>query len=173
LAPVADERICLNDTGVPVPEGPQPQAGDGWRLLGEELVGETYRTGIATTDEKYAALWQQAGLTTPPPPVDFTTEVVVWFGAVYGSSCPIRLDDVAVDTDRELPLLRAVTVVPGGTGACTADAKPHAYVVAVERDRLPAGPFVIQLGPDDPPTGAPLERTQVDADLTIPGAVMG
>ena len=171
LTPVAGERICLSDTGVPVPEGPQPQAGDGWRLLGEGLVGEPYRTGIATTEEQYAALWQQAGLTGPPPPGDFATEVVVWFGAVYGSDCPIRLDDVAVDTAREPALVHAVTVVPGGTGACTDDANPHAYVVAVDRDRLPAGPFAIQLGPDDPPTGVPEERTLVDADLTVPGAV--
>jgi hypothetical protein len=173
LAPVAGDRICLNDTGAPVAEGPQRQAGDGWRLLGEGLVGETYRTGIATDEEQYAELWERAGPESPTPAVDFATEVVVWFGAVYGSSCPIRLDDVAVDTGREVPLLHAVTVVPGGTGACTADGNPHAYVVAVERDRLPAGAFAIQLGPDDPPPGAPEERTLVDADLTVPGAVAG
>ena len=171
MAPVAGERICLNDTGVPAPEGLQPQAGGGWRLLGEGLVGETYRTGIATTDQQYSALWQQSGLKSSPPPVEFATEVVVWFGAVYGSSCPIRLDDVAFDTGQDPALVHAVTVVPGGTGTCTMDANPHAYVVAVERDRLPAGAFAIQLGPDDPPPGAPEERTLVDADLTVPGAV--
>ncbi len=133
----------------------------------------SYRTGIATTDEQYAALWQRAGLTTPPPQVDFTREVVVWFGAVYGSSCPIRLDDVAVVTNREPALVHAVAVIPGYTGACAADDNPHAYVVAVDRDRLPAGPFAIQLGPDDPPEGAPEERTLVDADLSVPGAVAG
>jgi hypothetical protein len=171
LAPVAGERICLDDTGVPVPVGPQPPAGDGWRLLDEGLVGEVYRTGIATNDDQYAVLWQGAGLTTARPPVDFATEVVVWFGAVYGSSCPIRLDDVVVDTGHDPALVHPVTVVPGGTGACTADANPHAYVVGIDRDRLPSGPFAIQLGPDDPPPGAPEERTLVDADLSVPGAV--
>jgi hypothetical protein len=39
--------------------------------------------------------------------------------------------------------------------ACTDDANPTAYVVALQRDRLPAGPFVVQLGPQDPPGGAP------------------
>ena len=61
--------------------------------------------------------------------------------------------------------------MPGGTGACTADANPHAYVVAIARDRLPAGPFAIQLGAADPPAGVPEERTLVAADLTGPGAV--
>jgi hypothetical protein len=171
LAPLAGERICLSDTGVSVPEGPQPQAGDGWRLLGDELVGDVYRTGIATTDEQYRQLWRQVGMTAQRPPVDFEKEVVVWFGAVYGSTCPTRLDDVAVATDGDPDLVHPVTVVPGGTGACTADANPHAYVVAIDRDRLPAGPFAIQLGPDDPPVGVPEERTLVAADLTAPGAV--
>jgi hypothetical protein len=171
LAPVASERICLSDAGVPVPEGPQPDEGEGWRLLGDELVGETYRTGIATTDEQYTELWRHVGMKAQRPTVDFETEVVVWFGAVYGSSCPIRLDDIAVDTDRDPAVIHAVTVVPGGTGVCTADANPRAYVVAIERDRVPAVPFAIQLGADDPPVGAPEERTLVDADLSAPGAI--
>ncbi len=171
LGPVAGERICLTDTGVPEPEGPQPDGGDGWRLLGDELVGETYRTGIATTDEQFLALWRKVGMTAQPPAVDFATEVVVWFGAVYGSTCPIRLDDVAIVTNHEPAVVHAVTVAPGGTGACTADANPHAYVVAIERDRLPVGPFAIQLGATDPPVGVPEERTLVAADLSAPGAV--
>ena len=171
LAPLAGERICLSDTGAPTPEGPQPHAGDGWRLLGDELVGEPYRTGIATNDEQYDDLWRRAGMTTERPAVDFNSEVVVWFGAVYGSTCPVRLDDVVIDTEENRGLVHAVIVSPGGTGACTADANPHAYVVALERARLPAGPFAIQLGPDDPPIGVPEERTLVDTDLSRPGAV--
>jgi hypothetical protein len=171
LAPVAGERICLSDTGVPPPEGPQPQAGDGWRLLGDELVGEPYRTGIATNAAQYRRLWQRAGMTAPPPEVDFQSEIVVWFGAVYGSTCPIRLDDVVAVPDAEPALVHAVTVVPGGTGACTDDANPHSYVVAIERHRLPDGPFAIQLGAEDPPVGVPEERTLVNTDLTAPGSV--
>ncbi len=166
-----DERICPSDSGRPAHEGPQPSAGDGWRLLGDELVGQPYRTGIATNAEQYGRLWRRVGMTGTRPAVDFRSEIVVWFGAVYGSTCPIRLDDVVVARDREPPLLHAVTVVPGGTGVCTDDARPHAYLVAIERDRLPRGPFAIQLGPEDPPVGVPEERTLVAADLTAPGSV--
>jgi hypothetical protein len=171
LAAVADERICLEDAGVPVPEGPQPVGGDGWRLVGDELVGDVYRTGIATDDEQYAALWSQAGMTAQRPAVDFTSEVVVWFGAVYGSSCPIRVDDVVVDIQHRPVLVYPLIVVPGGDDMCTDDANPHAYVVAIERGRLPVGAFATQLGPEDPPPGAPEERTLVNTDLSSPGAV--
>ena len=54
---------------------------------------------------------------------------------------------------------------------CTADAAPHTYVVAYRRDRLPVGPFWLQLGPEDPPGGVPGERTIVEVDLSAPGAV--
>jgi len=171
LAAVVDERICLEDAGVPVPEGPQPTGGDGWRLLGDELVGDVYRTGIATNDDQYTALWSLAGMTAQRPAVDFETEIVLWFGAVYGSTCPIRVDDVVVDPQHRPALVYPLTVVFGEDEGCTADANPHAYIVAIERGRLPAGPFAIQLGPEDPPAGVPEERTLVNTDLSSPGAV--
>jgi hypothetical protein len=138
-------------------------------LLGEDLVGTAYRTGVATDAEQYAELWSLSALEGSAPDVDFETEVVVWFGAVYGSSCPIRLDDVVIDTDRAL--LYGDFVIPGNPSSCTLDARPHSYVVAIARSALPVGPFSIQLGGDDPPRGVPEERTVVSADLSTPGAV--
>ena len=165
------EPICVEggDPADVVPEGPQPEGGEGWRLLGDDLVGSVYRTGVATTAEQYVQLWADAGLTGPVPDVDFETEVVVWFGAVYGGSCPIRLDGVIVDADRAL--VHGEIVIPGNAVGCTADARPHSYVVAIDRSTLPVGPFAIQLDAEDPPAGAPEERTLVDADLSTPGAV--
>lgn len=167
------EPICVDgrDPSTVPPPGPQPQEGDGWRLLADEApAGEAYRTGIATDPGNLEALWESVGLETPLPDVDFETEIAVWFGAVYGSSCPdIRLDDVVVDGG----LVYAVIVLPNPPAACTADANPHAYVVAIERNKLPEGPFAIQLDSDGPPQGAPEERTVVDVDLSQPGSVAG
>lgn len=171
LQAFAEEPLCV-DVMRPeeiVPEGEQPAEGVGWRLLAHEQgSGEPYRTGVATTDEQLAALWPGTGVAGEPPPVDWDREVVVWFGAVYGSSCPIRLDGVTVDGT----VLHPEIVVPGSgpMTACTEDANPHAFVVAVERTLLPVGPFAVQLSADDPPPGAPRERTQVQADLSAPGA---
>lgn len=168
----AGQRVCLSGgdpADAPI-EGPQPTAGNGWRLLADQdETGSSYRTGIAYDAASYEQLWSFAGIAGNRPAVDFQAEVVIWFGAVHGSSCPrLRLDDVVVDTGRSL-VHGEITYLD--VGVCTDDAIPHAYVVALERSRLPRGPFAIQLGADDPPAGVPEERTVVEADLSGPGSV--
>jgi hypothetical protein len=150
-------------------EGPQPLSGDGWRLLADQdLTGQAYATGIAFDETSYAELWHRVGLSGDAPGVDFESNVVLWFGAVHGSSCPrLRLDDIVVERDR--PLVHA-QITELDYGICTADAAPHAYMVALERKNLPRGPFAIQLGAEDPPAGVPDERTVVGADLSVPGS---
>jgi len=168
----AGEPICVegaDPADVPKP-GPQAAAGDGWRLLADELQGAPYRTGIAWDDASLAELWRDISLEGDLPSVDFASEVVIWFGAVYGSSCPdLRLDAVTFDGPRKLVYADIVNL--DALNACTSDARPHAYVVAVDRSRLPGPPFGIQLGESDPPSGVPEERTIVDADLRAPGSV--
>lgn len=169
----AGERVCLEgiDPALLPPEGPQQPAGDGWRLLADQdETGQPYRTGIAFDDSSYAELWRKARLTGDRPAVDFQSEVVIWFGAVHGSSCPhLRLDDVVVD--RERALVYADIALLDQQMACTADAIGQAYVVALLRSKLPGGPFAIQLDSSGPPAGAPEERTIVDVDLSQPGAI--
>lgn len=171
FAEFADDPVCF---GGVLPEdavldGPQPTEGEGWRLLAVERTGDSYRTGVATDAEQYAALWESSGVTADRPDVDFDTEIVIWFGAVYGSGCEIRMDAVVFDAERSI--VHADFVIPGNPGACNSDANPEAYVVAVDRDALPAGRFFVQLSEQDPPRGVPEERTVVDADLTAPGAI--
>jgi hypothetical protein len=170
-----DERICIEGmdaADAPAP-GPQQASGDGWRLLADEQgVGQSYRTGIASDRASYERLWRDIGLAAEMPAVDFESEVAVYFGAVYGSSClDLRLDDVVVDRERALVHPEIVLVDP--PSFCTEDANPRAYVVALARSRLPAGPFAIQLSAEDPPRGVPEERTLVDVDLSVPGSAAG
>ena len=167
----AGEPVCIEgaDPSLQVPAGPQPTEGAGWRLLvDQDGIGEVYRTGIAWDEASLVDLIEGiSGLDTEPPDVDFENEVVIWFGAVHGSSCPdLRLDDVVITGD----LVHGEIVESSGQLACTADAIPHTYLVAVDRDRLPGPPFHIQLGPEDPPSGVPEERTIVNADLREPGS---
>lgn len=171
-AAFAGQRVCLEgmDPADAPPSGPQQPAGDGWRLLATEPTGSPYRTGLAWDAASLEALWSDAGVSAPIPAVDFQTEIVIWFGAVYGGSCPdLRLDDVIVDQGRRM--IHADIVLVGSPGACTADANPRAYLVAVPRSRLPAPTFAIQLDTEDPPGGVPEERTLVEADLRVPGSV--
>jgi hypothetical protein len=165
------ERVCLEgiDPAILPEPGPQPMAGEGWRLLVDQAgVGYPYRTGIAYDNSSLKQLWEEIGIGDPLPEVDFQAEVVVWFGAVFGSGCSnIRLDDVLLTG----PVLHPLIVLPEPPAGCNLDANPHAYLVAVERAKLPPGPFLIQLQAEDPPRGATEERTVVDADLSRPGAV--
>jgi len=172
LAPFAGTTLCVDglDPAEAVLDGDQPTEGDGWRLLGDDLTGETYRTGIATTAGQYGELWDQAGLSGEQPAVDFETEVVIWFGAVYGSSCPIRMDDVVFNQRQHV--VHGEFVLPGNPTGCEGDANAQAYVVAVERDRLPQAPFALQLNETDPPRGVPEERTTVEVDLRPSGATL-
>lgn len=168
----AGKPVCLegaDPADVPAP-GPQLLAGDGWRLLATEATGQPYRTGIAWDAASLADLWAAAGVNAAIPVVDFETEVVIWFGAVFGGSCPdLRLDAVVFDGVRAIVHAEIVLVDP--PMACTSDANPRAYLVAVPRSRLPAPTFAIQLTADGPPGGVPEERTLVEADLRVPGAV--
>ena len=168
LAPFADDRLCVSglDPVDAVSVCPQPTEGAGWRLLGTERTAESYRTAIATTPEQYSEVWATAGLTADQPSVDFVNEVVIWFGAVYGSGCEIRMDDVVFDQSEQL--VHGNFVIPGSPVFCDDDANPEAYVVAVERSMLPAAPFAIQLRATDPPSGVPEERTLVSIDLREP-----
>jgi len=170
LAEFAGRPVCFDgvDPADAVIDGPQPTSGDGWRLLAAERTGDSYRTGAATTEDQYAALWTQSGVTAARPPVDFDNEIVIWFGAVYGSGCEIRMDDVIIDLDRAI--VHGNFVVPGNPGSCNSDANSQAYLVAVDRARLPQGPFAIQLGATDPPAGVPEERTLVAVDLSASGS---
>jgi hypothetical protein len=141
-----------------VPEGPQPTEGDGWRLLADEPgVGVPYDTGVATSEQELDALWAEIGIPSAPPDIDFEREVVVWFGpAVSGSCDDIRMDDVVLG-DEVYPVI----VLPGGMRGCTDDANPHAYVVAIERVRIPAR-FTITLGEQTPDACCPEARTEVE-----------
>jgi hypothetical protein len=166
---LAGEPVCLEGIDpelVPEP-GPQPQAGDGWRLLADEKTGHAYRTMIATDRADFEALWREAGISEPVPGFDFEDEIVIWFGAVYGSSCPnLRMDDVVIDDGVVYPEI----VLVDAPMACTDDANPHAYVVAVERSALPSEGFVVQLQAEQPPPGVVDQQTIVLGDVTISGS---
>ena len=144
-----------------VPEGPQPQSGSGWRLLADEPgIGTVWDTTAAFGQEGYRDLWRLLRLKGEPPAVDFEREIVLHFGPAVSSSCSsIRLDGLLIEPGLVLPNIVQPGVQPP---ACTSDATPHTYLIAVERSALPATPFRIQLGRDVPP-GVPESVTTVDS----------
>lgn len=150
----------------------QPTEGDGWRLLGEEVnVGEAYRTGIATTDDQLRALLAESGLAIETPQIDWDRDVVVWFGMTWGTGCPVLLVGVVVTDD----LLHGDFdyLSQEATPSCNEDINPHSFLVAVDREMLPAGPFTIYLTHYTTHNLARQEATVVDADLSAPGSALG
>jgi hypothetical protein len=141
------DGVCVtgaDPTTVP-PDGPQPTSGEGWRLLADQTQrGEPFTVHVALNATEYEWLSASLALDGRRPPVDFDSQIVIHFGAVYSSSCPeIRLDDVQIDD--EDAVVTADIVSLGGARACTADANPRAYLLAVDKDHLPATPFTINL----------------------------
>lgn len=173
--------ICVE--GLPpdqfVQPGPQPQSGEGWRLIYEQKdAGFPYITGIAWDQESFHDLLEDIeGLDELDVDVDFENEIVVSFGAVFGTSCPnIRMDDVVIDGDTIYPLI----VDTDNSLMCTADARPHTYLAGLDRTRLPAPPFYVQINPsldsdrlrveaDLRPDSSTAHPTQVGADPNPPG----
>lgn len=171
----AGEAVCVSggDPADTPPEGPQQQAGDGWRLLASEKgAAPPFSTGVATTPEQVRRELGAAGVGTADVEIDLDQEVLVWFGVPYGSSCDdLRFDGIVLGGDADDRLLYADVVDTSGAMACTSDlAGGWAFVVAVDRSVLPSGPLTVQLDADGPPGGFPEEATAVDADLSAAGA---
>ena len=169
------EQVCVTggDPADAPPEGPQQEAGDGWRLLvSEKGAAPPYSTGVATTPEQVQRELGAAGVEAADVEIDLQQEVLVWFGVPYGSTCDdLRLDGIAVGGEEDDPRLYAEVVDTSGSLGCTDDlVGGWAFVVAVERDLLPDGPFTVQLDAGGPPAGFPEEAVFVDADLSAPGA---
>ncbi len=155
------EPLCVVVPDVPA-AGPQPDGGDGWRLLASAKgAGEPYTTAIATDVPSWDDLWSSTMGDDPVPDVDFATEVAILFGDVHSGSCDrLRLDDVVV-TDDVVHMDRVVLDGP----ICTADANPWAWFVAVDRDVLPDAPFSIQLEEKIPAPGVADQVTRVTPEV--------
>jgi hypothetical protein len=169
----AGEPLCVDgrDPADLVQPGPQPLAGDGWRMLAwEEGHGPAHKVGIAADQASYAQLWARIQLDGSPPEVDFESEVVVWFAIGHGSTCPNqRMDEVIVDRGRSQ--VYPLVVDPDNHMGCTDDLTgAYQFVAALERSELPPGPFEIGLRDR---SGELWRSLAVDADLTFPGSVAG
>lgn len=145
-------RVDPIDRPTPLPpRSGQPQSGDGWRLLGDAPKGEPYSIRYATDASGLQGMWATLELPGEPPAVDFEREIVVLFGATVSGSCPeIRFDGVGVDRAAGLVYGRfgsGIEAIPPDATlyACTADARPHGFLVAIARDALPPSPFTLRL----------------------------
>lgn len=165
---VSTSPAATSSAGLPTDDSTQPLSGAGWRLLGEGRdEGEAGTTAVATTDEQLEQVWREAGFSGDLPRVDWDTEVVVSFGAIWSSGREIRLTELVVQDDSVYPLTPTLEPDLGGAD----DARAHSFVLAVERSVLPKQvPFFVQLGQEPLGYGWSQERTIVEVDLSPPGS---
>lgn len=120
-------------------------------------VGDIYTTDFAVDAAAFAELWDELGLAGTMPSVDFDSRVVLYFGAVESSSCPLGpMDGLVYNHGNESihPLMSPVIPVATDDSqniGCTRDAVRHAVLVAVDRADLPDGAFSLWISEDDPP----------------------
>jgi hypothetical protein len=123
------------------------ESGDGWRLLatGDEL-GEAYTVRAARTASEWEGLWRAIGIDGERPAVDLDDDVVVSFGHGLSRSCPeLRLDDVVIEGG----VVYSVTSDPLAPRNCTDDlSAAGVFVIALDRDALPADGFTLRLCAD-------------------------
>lgn len=120
------------------------ESGDGWRLLAvADERSEAYTVRAAGNATEWDAMWAAIGLDSDQPEVDFDAEIVVSFGHGLSKSCPeLRLDGVRIADG----VVYSVTSDPIAPRGCDADLSAAAvFVVAIDREALPADRFTVQL----------------------------
>jgi hypothetical protein len=130
------------------------QVGNGWRLLAEvhdRSRTMAFRVRAATDNVGYSVIWQELGpaarhsnlVGSARPPVNFDSEIVVFFGEGI-SSCTTGVDLIDVVIDRSARLVHSVTREHAKCGYLDLTGSV-VFVVALAREELPPGPFAIQL----------------------------
>jgi hypothetical protein len=120
----------------------QPTSGNGWRILGYQRgVGGGAAVVPLPDLPAVRRAWDKLRLDGQPAP-DFARTAVYWMTPTGSLGCPAHL--AGIDSD---PALRAAVAVFTWALAAGCDEKvvPDSFIVAIDRDRLPPEPYVVEL----------------------------
>ena len=131
----------------------QPSGGRDWRLVAEQRgLGDPGQVRLIDDDTDLAAAWKALHLVGPPAVLDFDRSLAFWLTGVGTVGCPSRLDDITIDaTGGDV----VATFSRGLTLGCDDGVVPDSFLVVLDRDRLPAGPFRVRLVGPHPPEVTP------------------
>ena len=135
----------------------QPTNGDGWRLLGMQRgLGDPGTIDSLLDSAALEAAF--AFLHLAPPPPDALGSPAFLFTGVGTVGCPARFDGVRFD-----PAARVVTatIAVRLVFDCDPSRVPESFIVAIDRERLPSGPFRIRLEDS-------LSRATSEIDVDLP-----
>jgi len=150
VVPADPGETTTTTPAIPPPTiGPETSVIAHQTLVDESGIGGVFTTAAADDADELASLWERLGIDGAPPPVDFAEEVVLYFGVGESGSCPYLGLSRVVYAEPDIRVYPTMQdSVPAGT-ACTADARPHAVVVAVNRADLPDAEFHLWVVADD------------------------
>jgi hypothetical protein len=130
----------------------QVSSGDGWQLLAQQRgVGDRNGVSQITDQAGLDAAWVALRIRSDPVRVDFGRSVVVWLTPLGTIACPTRLDEIRFDPAAHL-VDGAFSL--GLTIGCRSPSVGDSFLVAIDRDRLPAMPYQVRIIGPDPPGSA-------------------
>ena len=146
------------------PPGTQPTAGTGWRLISDPTIQTPGSLLVASSEVGLTEARVLFGADLPD--IDLAREILAIFTYHTSGTCAEMLF-LGLDIDRGA---RRISGVPAfgndafpevpEVRACTSDARPHSFVVAIDRASLPDLPFTIGLFV---PPAPDCERCQTEA----------
>ena len=128
----------------------QPTSGDGWRLLAYQRgVGDAANVRVVADQAEFEDAWARLLIRTAPSHPDFARTAVFWFTYRGTIGCPSRFEGLRIDPGRSLVAGSFSLAITSG---CDDKVVPDSFLVAIDRDRLPAAPYRVQLADPVPAT---------------------
>ena len=129
-------------------------------------AGQIYSTAFIDQSEEFSLLIDELGIEVLPV-VDFETTVVLYFGAVESSGCPLGEVQGLHYRPSDARLYPHIPA-DGSVQSCRLDARPAGILIAVDRDQLPEPPFELWINANEPPLSQAGGVTKVNV-----GAITG
>lgn len=109
--------------------------GEGWRLIAvERFAGGPRRVAVATSRRGVDRMWEVYGLLSAKPVIDFEAEMLIAMTVAVSGSCPdLAFGGLVITDSRVYGNFEALH----GTGICTDDANPVAFLFVADRQILP------------------------------------
>jgi hypothetical protein len=127
----------------------QPTSGPGWRILGYQRgVAAKQDVVVITSQEALDSAWDRLLILSDPPGLP-SSAMTFWITAAGTFGCPAHFAGLQSDPATATVVLTFTLAVTSG---CDTMRVPDSFLVAIDRNRLPAGPFQLKrVGPDREP----------------------
>jgi hypothetical protein len=121
----------------------QPTSGSGWRILAYRRgLGTPNTVAVLATQAALRSAWDKLAVDGAPESFDFTRAALFWLTSPGSFGCPSRFEGMRIDQSRGIV---AGSFSKAITWGCDSQTIPDSFIVAVDRNRLPPGPYRLQL----------------------------